>query len=199
MKKTLFILLAGLSGAAVAQTNAVQTASAMPTNPPAVSTNKPAAKTAAKPATGPTQINSDGAEFDLNAHRAVYQGNVVVERPDVKLTCGWLTVDLPPEGGRLNRVVAETNVVIDFTDEKGQKYHVTSAKAVYDFKVENAVTNETVTFTGNPRVETAQSIVESEPMVWDRVKNKFSFTAPKMISRETPGSQTNNGTPLKIF
>ena len=194
MKKILFILLAGLGGVAVAQTNAVRTTVAMSTNAPAASTNKPVAKAAP----GPTQINSDGAEFDLNAHRAVYHGNVVVERPDVKLTCGWLVVDLPPAGGRLNRVVAETNVVIDFTDEKGQKYHVTSAKAVYDFKVENAVTNETVTFTGSPKVETAQSTIESEPMVWDRVKNKFSFTAPKMISREMPGSQTN-GAPMKLF
>jgi lipopolysaccharide transport protein LptA len=198
MKIILFILLTGLCGVAVAQTNVVRTTPPMSTNAPAVSTNKPAANPPAKAASCPTQINSDGAEFDLNAHRAVYHGNVVVERPDVKLTCGWLVVDVPPAGGRLNRVVAETNVVIDFTDEKGQKYHVTSAKAVYDLKVENAVTNETVTFTGSPKVETVQSTIESEPMVWDRVKNKFSFTAPKMISREMPGSQTN-GAPMKLF
>jgi lipopolysaccharide transport protein LptA len=197
MKKILFLFMAGLGGLAVAQTNAVPVAAA-PTNVvrtvASTSTNKPVAKTA----TGPTQINSDGAEFDLNAHRAVYHGNVVVERPDVKLTCGRLVVDLPPAGGHLDRVVAETNVVIDFTDERGQKYHVTAARAVYDFKVENAVTNETVTFTGSPKVETAQSTIESEPMVWDRVKNKFSFTAPKMISRELPGSNTN-GAAIKIF
>lgn len=180
MKKILFIILAGLCSQVFAQTN-----------PPA---NAPAAKTPP----GPTQINSDSAEFDLNAHLAVYRGNVVVERPDVKLTCAWLTVDLPEAGAHLSHVVAETNVVIDFTDEKGQKYHVTSAKAVYGYKVENSVTNETVTFTGSPKVETTQSTIESEPMVWDRTRNKFIFTAPKMISRETPGSSTNGG-PVKLF
>jgi lipopolysaccharide transport protein LptA len=149
-----------------------------------------------KTPSGPTQINSDGAEFDLNLRQAVYQGHVVVDRPDMKLTCGWLTVNLPQAGERLDRIVAETNVVIDFTDDKGQKYHVTSAKAVYAYTMENSTTNETVTFTGSPRVEMNQGTIESEPMVWDRVRNKFIFHAPKMISNGAPMTGTNEAPKL---
>jgi lipopolysaccharide transport protein LptA len=186
MKKIILILTASC-GLAAAQTND-------PTNAPA-----PAPVPIAKETNAPMTIDSAGAEFDLTAHQALYHGNVRVERPDMKLTCEWLQVTLPEAGGgHLSHVQAETNVVIDFTDEKGQKYHVTSAKAVYAWKVENAVTNETVTFTGSPKVETGQSTIESEPMVWDRLRNKFIFTEPKMKSIVTPGSGTN-GAPAKLF
>jgi lipopolysaccharide transport protein LptA len=180
MKKTLLLLMAGWCGVAVAQTN--------PVSPAVPATNAPAAK-------APTQINSDAADFDLNTRQAVYRGNVTVVDPQVKLTCGWLVVDLPSAGAHLSHVVAETNVVIDFADGKGQTYHVTAAKAVYAYQVEGAVTNETVTFTGSPKVETTQSTIESEPMIWDRVRNKFTFIAPKMIS-----SQGMSNTPaMKLY
>lgn len=188
MKKFALLLLTGWCGVLAAQTNA----------PAPVPADKPVKTSTSTDTNAPMQITSDSAEVDMVKRQAEYRGNVRVDRQDMKLTCGWMLVTLPEAGGRLDRVTAETNVVIDFTDEKGQTYHVTSAKAVYDFKVENSVTNETVTFTGSPRVETSQSIIESEPMVWDRVKNKFFFSGPKMISKGTPGSETN-GAPPKLF
>ena len=177
MNKIIFLLLLASCAAAAAQTNA------------------PAAKAAARP---PTQINSDAADFDLNTHQAIYRGHVQVVNPDLKLTCERLLVDLPAAGGHLSNVVVETNVVIDFTDAKGQTYHVTAAKAVYAYKAEGLMTNETVTFTGRPKVETTQSTIESEPMIWDRARNRFTFIAPKMISRESPAGDTN-AVPVKLF
>ena len=175
MKKILFpfLILLGAIGPATAQTNA-----------PAVKTNSP-----------PTEITSDTADFDLSAHQAVYRGHVQVVNAEVKLACEWMVVDLPSAGAHLSNIVAETNVVIDLTDAKGQTYHVTSAKAVYAYKAEGGATNETVTFTGKPRVETATSTIDSEPMIWDRTRNKFTFIAPTMISRDMGGT---NG-PAKLF
>jgi lipopolysaccharide export system protein LptA len=167
MKKLIFLLMTGLAGWAQAQTNA------------------PAAK-------APTQINSDAADFDMGTRQAVYRGHVKVIDPQVKLSCEWLVVDLPAAGEHLSHVLADTNVVIDFTDAKGQTYHVTAAKAVYAYKVAGGETNETVTFTGSPKVETTQSTIESEPMIWDRIRNRFTFIGPKMISRE--GLEKLNGT-----
>ena len=69
----------------------------------------------------------------------------------MKLTCALLVADLPQSGGRLNHIVAETNVVIDAKDDEGQPIHATSDKTVYDYNVQNGVTNETVTLTGNPQ------------------------------------------------
>ena len=125
-----------------------------------------------------THIDSDSADFDMNARRAVYRGNVRVSDPEMKLTCALLIADLPQSGGRVNRIVAETNVVIDSTDNKGQTTHVTGDKAVYIYNVQNGVTNETVTLTGNPqpRVENAQGTMMADVITWDRAKNSYQFS-----------------------
>ena len=184
MNKIIFLLTFGFGGLLAAQTNA----------PLVLPVTAPAAKTPVRPKP-PTEIDSDSADFDLNAHLATYRNHVVVTDPKVRLTCEWMLVVLPQGGEHLSHVVAATNVVVDFTNEQGEKYHVTSAQAVYDYKVVNTVTNETVTFTGNPVVDTTNSTIYSEPMVWDRAANKFHFTAPRMISKDTG----TNGPGQKLF
>ena len=196
MKKTILFLALGFGGLLAAQTNAQLTRLDLQ---PTLSTNAPPAKAKTKVADAkpkpPTEIDSDSADFDLNAHLATYRNHVVVTDPKVRMTCEWMLVTLPSGGEHLSHVVATTNVVVDFTNEQGEKYHVTAAKAVYDYKVVNTVTNETVTFTGSPVVETTNSTIYSEPMVWDRAANKFHFTEPKMISKDTG----TNGPAQKLF
>ncbi len=69
-----------------------------------------------------TRISSDSGDFDLAGHEATYHatylGHVRVDDPQMKLTCEQLTADVPRASGRPNRIVAETNVVIDFTERK---------------------------------------------------------------------------------
>jgi len=177
MKKSFFLLTMFVCGLAGAQTNGTLT---VPTNAPAVK---------AKPH-APTEIVSDAADFDLNIHQAIYRGHVKVTDPEVKLTCDWMVVDLPAAGNHLNHVLVDTNVVVDFMD-KGQTNHVTAARAVYDYKVVGAVTNETVTFTGNPVVEMPDMTIYSEPLVWDRTANKYHFTGPRMISNDHGGTNSS--------
>jgi lipopolysaccharide export system protein LptA len=131
----------------------------------------------------PTTIDSESAVFDGNGHKAIYYGLVRVNNPQMKLTCAQLTADLPQDGGRINHIVAETNVVIDFTDEKGQTSHATSEKAVYFYEVKSGVTNETVTLTGNPKpkVTDAQGTQEGDMITWDRANNGFQFINPHMV------------------
>jgi lipopolysaccharide transport protein LptA len=135
-------------------------------------------------------------DFDLNTHQAVYQGNVRVDDPQMKLTCTHLVVYLPESGGRPNRIVAETNVVIDFADEKSQKMHATSDKSVYVYAIQNGATNETVTLTGNAKVENAQGWLTGEPIVWDRASNHLTATNQKMIFRQNlDGAKTGTNLP----
>ena len=107
-----------------------------------------------------TPINAESADFDLTGHQAIYHRHVRVDDPQMKLTCEQLVADMPPAGGHPNHIVAETNVVIDFTDEKGQTNHATGDKAVYVYSEQSGVTNETVTLTGNPQpqMENAQGL-----------------------------------------
>jgi len=128
---------------------------------------------AASPKSRVTHIDSDRADFDLNARTAIYRGNVRVSDPEMKMTCEWLVADLP-QSGHINRIVAETNVVIDYTDSKNQVTHATGEKAIYNYSVQKGVTNETVTLTGNPVVNNPQFHMVADPLVWDRIHNVFS-------------------------
>jgi lipopolysaccharide transport protein LptA len=136
------------------------------------------------PSRAPTRIDSDSVDFDLTTHQAVYRGNVRVEDPQMKLRCAHLVVYLPESSGRPSRIVAGTNVVIDFTDEKKQTMHATSDRAVYAYSVQGAVTNETVTLTGNAMVASTQGWLTGEPIVWDRAGNHLTATNQKMVFRQ---------------
>ena len=132
----------------------------------------------------PTRIESASVDFDMTGRRAVYRGDVRVDDPQMKLTCEQLTVNLPQDAGHPDRVVAETNVVMDFKDAKGQTMHATSDKAVYFYAVQNGATNETITLTGNAKVENSQGWLTGEPIVWNRANNSLSATNQKMIFRQ---------------
>jgi lipopolysaccharide export system protein LptA len=149
----------------------------------------------------PTLIHADSADFDLNGHQGIYRGHVRVDDPQMKLTCAQLTSDLPESGGRPTHIVAETNVVIDFTDDKGQTNHATGDKAVYIYNVQNGVTNETVTLTGHPppQVENAQGTQAGDVIVWNRANNKIHFDNYHMISHQNLNGATadTNSPPAK--
>lgn len=134
---------------------------------------------ATQPPRAPTLIDSDRADFDLGSspRQAFYYGHVHVDDPQMKLTSAQMVADLPPTGGHISRIVAETNVVIDFLDDKGQTNHAISDKAVYIFNLQNGVTNETVTLSGHASVTNADgSWMTGEPIIWDRVNNSVHAT-----------------------
>ena len=166
-----------------------------------VTTNAPAPKPQPRPE---TLIEADGpADFDLAGRRVIYHDNVRVDDPEMKLRCEWLAADLPQTGGRVTNIIAETNVVIDATDDKGQKMHATGDQAVYAYNVQDGVTNETVTLTGNARMEDAQGWLTGNSIIWDRARNRLSVpNNPKMVihgnldgamaGTNSPVAQTNS-------
>ena len=150
-----------------------------------------------------TEISSDSAVFDNNAHRLVYTGNVLVSDPKIKLRCVRLTVDLPPEGqSRPTNIVAETDVTVDYLDAQGMTNHLTANKAVYRYNVVGTVTNGTVTFTGTPgnppKVEAPKYDVVSEPLVWDMATDKYLLTNQVITIKQSALNGTN-GAPMNFF
>lgn len=133
---------------------------------------------------GPTLITSDSADFDLGRHEATYHGHVRVNDPQMNLTCEQLVVGVPPAGGHVNQIVAQTGVVIDFLTDKGRTNHATGDKAVYAYSEQGGTTNETVILTGNAKVENEQGWLTGEPIVWDRQNNHLSASNQRMIYRQ---------------
>jgi lipopolysaccharide transport protein LptA len=136
----------------------------------------------------PMLIHADSADFDLSGHQGIWRGHVRVDDPQMKLSCEKLVADLPQTGGHLNHIVAETNVVIDLTDEKGQTNHATGDKAVYLYSEQDGATNKTATLTGNPQMENAQGTQAGDVIVMDLMNNKIHFDNPHMISRQNLNS-----------
>lgn len=133
-----------------------------------------------------THIDSDTVVFDMNTPRtAIYAGHVRVTDPQMKLTCAQLVVTLPDPGQHISHIVAETNVVVDFHDAKGQTMHATGDQAIYAYSLQDGITNETVTLTGNAKVENPQSTLTGEPIVWDRINNRLTATNQNMIFRQS--------------
>jgi lipopolysaccharide export system protein LptA len=122
-------------------------------------------------------IHADIAEGILGGHTFTNRGHVHVSSPGFDMTCEQLVASSPQSGGRVNHIVAETNVVIDATDAKGQTVHATGEKAVYDYSVENGVTNEPVTLTGNPQPQVVipDGTNTADVIVWNRANNSFHF------------------------
>jgi lipopolysaccharide export system protein LptA len=119
----------------------------------------------------------------MNTRTATYQGHVQVDDPAMHLRCERLTATLPSSGGHINHIVCETNVVID-AFQNGQTNHITSDNAVYDYSVQAGVTNETITFTGNPRIENAQITTTGEPIIWYRTTGEIRAVNGKTIFKQ---------------
>lgn len=199
MKKLFYLFFVLIVASAIrAQTNAPAAAAPEPALP------KP---TNAKPAEQEIGVTSGQFIYDGVKSLAIYFDQVVITNAQGKLTCERLTISLPPQGttnSQPTNAVAETNVVIDFTD-KGDTNHVTCDKAVYAYSVVNSVTNETINFygsTNNPaEVQNAKFTLTGEPLVWDVVAQKFSGSQNVMHFHAPAegGKGTNSASPFNLF
>ena len=167
-----------------ATTNAVET---MPTvtstnaTMAMTETNRPAASRQREKIT----IHSEGPyQMDLNAHWVTYQDHVRVTDKQMVMTCEWLLANLPFHGEHITNIVAQTNVVGDFVDEKNQKWHVTGDKGVYAWHVQDGVTNETITLTGNPpQIEQGSSTntMTGDAIIYNLITKKVRIDNPTTV------------------
>lgn len=135
-----------------------------------------------------THIYSDTVELAIKSRSAVYRGNVRLDDPRIQLTCEQLSADVPEAGGRVDQVVAETNVVIVVLDDEGRTNRAYADKAVYRYVVADSVTNEVVELSGDsqPRIERPEGTLYGDVIVWDRSGNRIRATNQRMIYRADP-------------
>jgi lipopolysaccharide export system protein LptA len=143
-----------------------------------------------------TLISADHGEFDMAGRVVTYCGQVRVNDPELRLASEWLTTDLPHPGEHVNHIVAETNVVIDFQDDRGQTNHATCDKTVYSYKIQNGTTNELVTLSGHAKVANAEFIMTGDPTITlDLTTRKITADNPVVTPRQSlikPNAGTNS-------
>lgn len=137
-----------------------------------------------------THITSLSVDFDLKSRTAIYRGNVRVDDPRVALTCELLTATIPESSGRVDSIIAETNVVITLID-KGATNRATSAKAVYTYSVNDGKTNEVLELLGSPAIESPQGTLTGDAITWDRINDTIKATNQRMTVRQDGSDSTN--------
>ncbi len=152
---------------------------------------------------GPTEIQSQSGQFYMKSNVFIYRGDVHVDNPQMKLTCGLLTIEAPKlPTGKFNRATAETNVVIDFvngTPPDLTTNHATADKAVYTYSVTNIVTtasgeggetNSIIVLTGNSVVTNVQGTFKGDPIIMDRIAD--TITSPNFLKMTVNQSTSNS-------
>ena len=149
-------------------------------------------------------LHAGHAHYDGNARQIVYSDHVVVTNTRGRLTCERLTINLPPEGAadsHPTNAVAETNLDVIFVNSKGETNHLTCDKGIYDYRVVDAATNETFTFTGHATNTMAEGWFSGEPLIWDNSKQTFDFGSQVDVHfklRPAADKGTNNS-PLNLL
>lgn len=117
-------------------------------------------------------ITADFFEYNSSNKVAIYTGNVRVvdppmhtNEPPTTITCKIMTVKLPLEGGKIESITADGDVVID----QGSS-HATGAKAVY-----KAVT-DFVELSGDPVLVTTNGTLRGDLVILDRRNGKLKAT-----------------------
>jgi lipopolysaccharide export system protein LptA len=161
-----------------------------------------------RPSTNFTDITSDEGRFltsNENASgSAFYLGHVRAEDKGMQLFCGHLTADAPKQAAgvtnRLNKIVADTNVVIEFVTEKGEHVHATGDHSVYTHTGTNGVDDELLELSGNPVVSMTNNWMTADVFYYDRAagllrgSNNFVlhyFSAPAGGTAELPQGASN--------
>jgi lipopolysaccharide transport protein LptA len=163
--------------------------------PAAATTNKLSA--AADPANalrglrGNLTIESRSSMFDLKSNQVVYLGEVCVVASNMVMRCDYLTSAMPARGGRIERVVARTNVVIDMTSDKGDKLRATGEQAVYSYSVVEGRTNEVIELTGNPLLDNPQGTMAGDIISYDLLTSQVHAVNQRMVVRQGLGTSTN--------
>jgi lipopolysaccharide transport protein LptA len=194
----LVLFLTGAPPGARAQKNFPEPAFTPPTSPLFQMGWSPLMRTNAAAGGEITEILSKRADFDLKGRVAVYRGGVLVKDPRMELACEILTVRLAAQSGQFESIIAETNVSVDFVDEKGQKVHGTGGRAIYTYNVKNGVTNDVVQLLDEPVLETDRGTWRGDVITLDRRSNTIRVTNSRMVIRQEPG-KTNDSilSPIK--
>jgi lipopolysaccharide export system protein LptA len=124
-------------------------------------------------------ITADASEFDLRLGGYRYSGNVVVDAPDLmRLTCEDLFAVLPEGGGRMERLVATTNVVIEVIRPPSKEGDVPVTLRAFGSRAVYTATNAVITLTGDvqsgpPRLESPYGNASGSTIEYDTASGRI--------------------------
>jgi lipopolysaccharide export system protein LptA len=113
-------------------------------------------------------------EYRIKPQEIVFRGKVRMDHPRMQCDCEKLTARAVESGEKVQRIVAERDVVFDLIQENArkarvndrpQKVHGTGDKAVYSYGITAGATNEVVELTGNPAMLQTTNCAFQNPII----------------------------------
>ena len=108
----------------------------------------------------------------------------------MQLRCETIKAQFPSDKTAA-RMVAEHDVIFDLTDEKGEKVHGTSEKAVYSSVITGNATNNLIELTGNPVLQTTNGTIQNAIIILDLAKHTL-LTPGQFKIRGGPSTASTN-------
>jgi lipopolysaccharide export system protein LptA len=158
--------------------------------------SSPAADASRKPARPATATNEfaeiSSAEYIFMATNALFRGGVHVTHPQMNLACETLTVDLPPAGERIHRILAEQAVDFNMVDAQGKKVHGLGDNVLYTYDGKMGVTNDFVRLAGRPALlQTTNATLTNTVITFDRARNRLIASGKYAFHGLAPAADTN--------
>jgi lipopolysaccharide export system protein LptA len=137
------------------------------TKSPAISEPRPAA---------PEFADIFSESYTVTTNTAYFEGGVRIIHPRLNWVCETMNVESSNPNSNVT-MVAEQRVEFDLQSgtntDKGQDIHGTCDRAVYNYAITPSGTNDTMTLTGNPILETTNSVITNNIIVVDCANNKL--------------------------
>jgi len=115
--------------------------------------------------------------YTVTTNTARFEGGVRIIHPRLNWVCQTMNVDSPNPNTKDVTMTAEQAVEFNLkagTDENQlQDVHGTCNHAVYNYAVTSSGTNDTMTLTGNPILETTNGIIKNKILILDYANNKL--------------------------
>ncbi len=131
------------------------------------------------------------AEYRLSPESAFFRDHVRLDHPQMNWACQRLLVQIPPSGGRMDKLVAEDGVTFDLVDGHGQKLSGRGEKAVYNYTVTPSATNDLLELTGNPVLQTTNGTFQNPIFLLNLGTGKLVAPGTFKLRGEMPGADTN--------
>jgi lipopolysaccharide transport protein LptA len=117
---------------------------------------------------------------NLTTRTPVYSGNVRVLHPQMYLTCERLTATVP-EKGRINYILAETNVVV-FATNKTDHIYASGNVLTYAYKATDLATNELIVLTGDARFKRGDDLDQrGDRITYDVITGVVTVDRPATV------------------
>jgi lipopolysaccharide export system protein LptA len=115
--------------------------------------------------------------YTVTTNTALFRGGVRIVHPRLNWVCQTMNVDSPNPNSKDVTMTAEEAVEFNLKSRTDQdrieNVHGTCNHAVYSYAVTPSSTNDTMTLTGNPILETTNGIIKNKVLILDCANNKL--------------------------